>query len=42
MARYLELAQGLRRARPDIVLTTDLIVGFPGETEADFQAVLRR
>ncbi len=34
--RYLEIVDGLKAARPDIVLTTDLIVGFPGETEADF------
>ncbi len=32
--------EGLRRARPDLALTTDLIVGFPGETDADFRATL--
>jgi len=39
-ARYLELIAKLRAARPDIFLTTDLIVGFPGETEKDFQDTL--
>jgi tRNA-2-methylthio-N6-dimethylallyladenosine synthase len=34
--RYLALASRLREAVPDLALTTDLIVGFPGETEADF------
>ena len=34
------IADGLRRARPDVALTTDLIVGFPGESEADFRATL--
>lgn len=34
--RYLEIVDGLRAARPDIALTTDLIVGFPGETDTDF------
>jgi tRNA-2-methylthio-N6-dimethylallyladenosine synthase len=37
---YRALAAGLRRARPDVALTTDLIVGFPGETDADFEATL--
>ena len=39
-ARYLELVASLRDARPDIALSTDLIVGFPGETEEDFTATL--
>jgi tRNA-2-methylthio-N6-dimethylallyladenosine synthase len=34
------LAEALRAARPGIALTTDLIVGFPGETDADFEATL--
>lgn len=38
--RYLGIVRNLRAARPDIALTTDLIVGFPGETEEDFQATL--
>ena len=37
---YLQLIQDLRLARPDIALSTDIIVGFPGETEADFQQTL--
>ena len=37
---YLKRVQTLRQAMPDIALTTDLIVGFPGETEQDFQDTL--
>jgi tRNA-2-methylthio-N6-dimethylallyladenosine synthase len=38
--RYLEVVAKLRAARPDLVLTTDVIAGFPGETEADFDETL--
>lgn len=39
-SRYLEIVAGLRQARPELALTSDLIVGFPGETDADFEATL--
>lgn len=39
-AHYLDIVQRLRRAQPDLALSTDVIVGFPGETEADFAATL--
>jgi tRNA-2-methylthio-N6-dimethylallyladenosine synthase len=35
-AHYLEIIAKLRKARPDIALSSDFIVGFPGETDADF------
>ena len=39
-AHYLGLVERIRAARPDIALSGDFIVGFPGETEADFQDTL--
>ncbi len=39
-ADYLRLIERLRAARPDLALSSDFIVGFPGETRADFEATL--
>ena len=39
-ASYVETIARVRRARPDIAFSSDFIVGFPGETEADFEATL--
>lgn len=38
---YKSIIKRLRKARPDICLSSDFIVGFPGETEADFEATMR-
>ena len=38
--KYLSVVQKLRAARPEIGLTTDIIVGFPGETEAQFEETM--
>jgi tRNA-2-methylthio-N6-dimethylallyladenosine synthase len=40
VADYRDIVARLRAARPDIALSSDFIVGFPGETEADFEATL--
>ncbi len=39
-AEYIERITALRAARPDMTLSTDVIVGFPGETDADFEETL--
>ena len=39
-ARYLEIVDKLRAACPDITISTDIIVAFPGETEEDFEGTL--
>ncbi len=38
--RFVRLVEKLRRVQPEIGLSTDIIVGFPGETEADFEETL--
>ncbi|MEE1013474.1 MAG: MiaB/RimO family radical SAM methylthiotransferase, partial [Clostridia bacterium] len=39
--KYLELVRKVKAAMPDIVLTTDIIVGFPGETDEDFEETVK-
>ncbi len=40
MADYFRIVEKLRAARPDLALSTDVIVGFPGESDADFQETM--
>lgn len=39
-AKFVDICQNMKAARPDLAITTDIIVGFPGETEEDFQATV--
>lgn len=39
--QYLQLVRQMREVRPDLAITTDIIVGYPGETDEDFQATRR-
>ncbi|MBK1827869.1 tRNA (N6-isopentenyl adenosine(37)-C2)-methylthiotransferase MiaB [Haloferula rosea] len=39
-AKFVEICEKMRGARPDLAITTDIIVGFPTETEEDFQATV--
>ncbi len=41
MADYFRIVEKLRAARPDLALSTDVIVGFPGESDAEFQETMR-
>ncbi|WP_411826309.1 tRNA (N6-isopentenyl adenosine(37)-C2)-methylthiotransferase MiaB [Luteolibacter sp. AS25] len=38
--KFIEICEKMKAARPDLAITTDIIVGFPGETEEDFQATI--
>lgn len=40
VSRYLEIIEALRESRSDLALSTDIIVGFPGESDQDFQDTL--
>ncbi len=39
--KYIDIIEKVRDARPDIALSTDIIVGFPGETDADFEDTMK-
>jgi len=39
-AKFIEICEKMKAARPDLAITTDVIVGFPGETEEEFQATI--
>ena len=38
--KFIEICEKMKAARPDLAITTDIIVGFPGETEEDFQMTI--
>lgn len=38
--KFIAICESMKAARPDLAITTDIIVGFPGETEEDFQATV--
>jgi tRNA-2-methylthio-N6-dimethylallyladenosine synthase len=38
--KFIEICEKMKAARPDLAITTDIIVGFPGETEEDFQSTI--
>jgi tRNA-2-methylthio-N6-dimethylallyladenosine synthase len=38
--KFVEICEKMKAARPDLAITTDIIVGFPSETEEDFQATI--
>jgi tRNA-2-methylthio-N6-dimethylallyladenosine synthase len=40
-AKFVEICEKMKIARPGLAITTDIIVGFPGETEEDFQETLQ-
>jgi len=40
IAKFIEICEKMQAARPGLAITTDIIVGFPGETDADFQATI--
>lgn len=39
--KFLDICANMKAARPDLAITTDIIVGFPGETEEDFQKTVQ-
>ena len=39
--KFIDICNNMREARPDLAITTDIIVGFPGETEEDFQQTVQ-